>query len=83
MLRIELDSVRKDSNKSEWRMVGRASAAGLENVGDGYNLPPHPAPPRPGSRIQTCPKCGAPLVRVSGGWRCTRAGLNLCDFYKP
>ena len=34
MIRIELNSVKKSRNASEWRMVNRASAAGLEDVGD-------------------------------------------------
>lgn len=38
MTRIELDSVRKERNASEWRMVGRARAEGFESVGDGQNI---------------------------------------------
>jgi hypothetical protein len=37
-VRIELDSVRKDRNGSEWRMVGRARSEGFESVGDGHNI---------------------------------------------
>jgi len=38
MLRIELDSVRKYHNKSEYSQVGRARALGFESVGFGENL---------------------------------------------
>lgn len=38
MVRIELDSVKKHRNASEWRMIGRASAMGHESVGDGNNI---------------------------------------------
>jgi hypothetical protein len=34
MIRIELDSVRKYRNAQEWRNVNRASALGMEEVGD-------------------------------------------------
>ena len=34
-IRIELDSVRKDINGSEWRRINRASACGMEEIGDG------------------------------------------------
>jgi hypothetical protein len=33
-IRIELDSVRKYRNAHEWRPVNRASAQGIEEVGD-------------------------------------------------
>jgi len=35
MIRIELDTVRKDINGQEWRWVNRASACGMEESGDG------------------------------------------------
>lgn len=38
MMRIELDSVRKAENQSEWRYVGRARCLGLESRGDGHNI---------------------------------------------
>ena len=36
MIRIKLDSVIKHRNKSEYRPVNRASAEGIEIIGDGY-----------------------------------------------
>lgn len=36
--RIELDSVRKARNASEWRNIPRARCEGRERVGDGRNI---------------------------------------------
>ncbi len=45
MIQIELDSVRKNANKSEWRMVNRARicfpgsrTTHIESIGDGDNI---------------------------------------------
>jgi len=38
MIRIELDSIRKHHNKSEYSQIGRARAPGFEVTGFGENL---------------------------------------------
>lgn len=39
-IRIELDSIKKWRNKHEFRPMNRASALGLEKVGDGHLIGP-------------------------------------------
>ena len=38
MRKIELDSVRRYKNKSEWRNVNRATCGDIVSVGDGDNI---------------------------------------------